>query len=467
MDTLPPAPEAALAIVYRPASELRRYEKNARTHSPAQLEQIRASMRAFGWTNPVLIDEHDGLIAGHGRLEAAEGLWLEGVTFPRCPIGQVPTVCISGLTEAERRALILADNQIALNAGWNLQLLGEELRAIKLDGTVDIGLTGFSASELAALLKPPAPPADPDAVPGVEKELVSRPGDVWILGDHRLGCGDSTDVLAWEQVMDGVTADLVWTDPPYNVAYESKLAGSIKNDSMADAAFRTFLLEAFSAVFTVMAPGAAIYVAHADTEGLNFRAAFQEAGFKLSGCLIWQKDSLVLGRSDFQWMHEPILYGWKPGARHRWYGGRKQTTVIEHGEQGPVRQRSDGSWVIEVGDTVLVVDGEARIEESRSSLIRHPKPSRSADHPTMKPVELVERFLRLSAKAGEVVVDAFGGSGSTLIAAERLAMRARLMELDPKFCDVIVRRWQQFTGGHARLAADGRSFAEVAAHARA
>ena len=200
---------------------------------------------------------------------------------------------------------------------------------------------------------------------------------------------------------------------------------------------------------------------HYNTEVLNFRAAFIEAGFKLSGCLIWRKQSLVLGRSDFQWMHEPILYGWKPGAAHRFFGGRKQTTVVEHGEGGPIRQRPDGTWVVEVGDAVLVVDGEAKIAESPSSVIFHEKPSRSADHPTMKPVGLVERFLKFSARPGDLVIDAFGGSGTTMIAAERCGMRSRLMELDPKFVDVIVKRWQEHVGGTATLEGDGRSFDEV------
>lgn len=213
--------------------------------------------------------------------------------------------------------------------------------------------------------------------------------------------------------------------------------------------------------------GAPIYVAHADTEGLNFRWAFREAGLKLSGCLIWRKDSLVLGRSDYQWTHEPILYGWKPGSKHRWYGGRKLTTVLEHGEGGAVTQLEDGRWAVRAGDSVLIVAGDATLEEHPLSVIFHEKPKRSAEHPTMKPVGLIEKMLRASARAGDVVVDGFGGSGSTLIAADRMGMSARLIELDPRFVDVTVRRWQDFTGRKATLESDGRTFADVAGPALA
>jgi DNA modification methylase len=208
----------------------------------------------------------------------------------------------------------------------------------------------------------------------------------------------------------------------------------------------------------VMKPGAAIYVAHADTEGLNFRAAFNAAGLKLSGCLIWRKDSLVLGRSDYQWMHEPILYGWKPGSAHRWYGGRKNTTVVELGEGSPFVQQDDGSWAIRVGDRVMRVAGDVTVEESPSSIIYHEKPKRSAAHPTMKPVALVERQLKHNARTGDIVVDAFSGSGTTLMASDRLGMCARVMELDPRFVDVCVRRWQDYTGRRAIHAVTGTEF---------
>ena len=219
----------------------------------------------------------------------------------------------------------------------------------------------------------------------------------------------------------------------------------------------------FGCMAAVMRPGSPIYVAHADTEGLSFRNAFAHAGFKLSGVLVWQKDSLVLGRSDYQWIHEPILYGWKVGASHRWYGGRKRTTVAEHGDSGPVRRMADGRWCISVGDTVLVVDGEAELFEAPSSIVRCQRPKRSDEHPTMKPTLLIERQLSASARPGDVVIDCCAGSGSTLIAADRLGMVARVVELEPKFVDVIVRRWQDFTGLKATREADGALFDDVAA----
>lgn len=253
-------------------------------------------------------------------------------------------------------------------------------------------------------------------------------------------------------------ADLCITDPPYNVAYESKLTGSIKNDDMSDVAFRAFLLDSYNAMFAMMKPGSAIYVAHADTEGLNFRSTFREAGFKLSGCLIWRKNALVLGRSDYQWMHEPILYGWKPGSRHRWHGGRKLTTIVEYGEGGPIRKLDDGRYAITVGDQVIVVSSDATVEEHLGSVIFHEKPSRSELHPTTKPIGLWEKLMRPSGRPGDIVMDPFSGSGTTLIAADRMGMIARVSELDPKFVDVAVLRWQHLTGRRAVHAVTGEEF---------
>lgn len=257
--------------------------------------------------------------------------------------------------------------------------------------------------------------------------------------------------------MDGRKAHCVWTDPPYNVAYKTA-AGAIKNDDMADAAFRQFLVDLFAAVAGAMAEGASIYVAHADTEGLNFRVAFSAAGLKLSGCLIWRKDSLVLGRSDYQWAHEPILYGWKPGKRHRWFGGRKQTTVSQLGPDVGFSVRDDGRWQIAVGDNVLILEADAKVEEFVPTVLFHEKPRRSGSHPTMKPVALIERMLRNSARPGEIVLDGCAGSGSTLMAAHRLGMVARCCELDPPYVDVIVKRWQEYTGQRAVHAVTGADF---------
>ena len=437
----------------QPVEALIAYARNARTHSPAQVELIARSIEEFGFTNAILADDR-GIVAGHGRVMAARQLYAAGkrITMPsgvELPAGCVPVMDCSGWDDTRRRAYIIADNSIALAAGWDMELLSLEVTELQIDG-FDLSLLGFG-DQLTDLLNPDAmaPEKDPDDAPDLPVNPLSQPGDVWVLGPHKVMCGSSTDAACWQQLMGAELADVVWTDPPYNVAYDSKLAGKIKNDDMADGEFRAFLTSAMTCLAGVMKPGAAIYVAHADTEGYNFRAAFISAGLKLSGCLVWRKDSLVLGRSDFQWMHEPILYGWKPGSSHRWYGGRKQTTVVNWGDVEPVRQMPDGSWQIAVGDKVLVVNGEAKIQELVPSVIYEPKPKRSADHPTMKPVTLIERQLKNNARSGDLVVDGFGGSGSTLMAAERLGMSARLMELDPKFVDVIVRRWQNYSGRRA------------------
>lgn len=443
-----------LKIAYRALGELVPYARNSRTHDATQVAQIAASITEFGFTNPVLVDEDGGIIAGHGRVLAASKLGM----------AQVPTIALLGLSEIQRRAYVIADNKLALNAGWDEAMLKVELEAIAEFG-FDIDLVGFSADEMAAMFAS-APEktglTDPDAAPDVEAPS-SVPGDVWVLGPHRVHCGDSTSVDAVETLMEGLMVDACWTDPPYNVNYESKLAGKIKNDHMKDEAFRAFLRDAFTCAFAVMKPGAPIYVAHSHTEGVNFHGAFRDAGFKTSGFLVWAKDALVLGRSDYQWQHEPILYGWKPGAAHRWYGGRKQTTVMKLG--GNVfTQNEDGTVTVKVGSESIVISGDnLKAAPLASTVIRCEKPKRSSEHPTMKPVELIAKMLRNSTREGDLVLDLFGGSGSTLICCEMLGRQARLMELDPRFVDVIVKRWQDFTGQAGVLEGDGRTFAEVQA----
>ncbi len=447
------APVTAPQIELRPIESLTPYARNSKKHSDEQLALIQSSMVEWGFTNPVLADEK-GVVAGHGRVMAATRLYAAGqsLRFPNgaaIPAGMVPVIDCTGWSDAQRRAYVIADNRLAeKGAEWDLEMLKLEIGDLMASG-FDFEMTGFSSDDLAglfALEDVPGNEKDPDDCPDAPETPHSKPGDVWVLGPHRVACGDSTDVGVWDKVMQGELADACWCDPPYNVAYNSKLAGSIKNDDMGDSEFLDLLRGMFGAMFSVMKPGAAIYVAHADTEGLNFRRAFIESGFKLSGCIIWRKDSLVLGRSDYQWMHEPILYGWKPGRAHKWFGGRKQTTIAEYGNTGPVKQAADGRWVIEIGDTVLVVDGDAKIEESPSSVVFHEKPKRSADHPTMKPVGLIEKQLRFSARPGDIVIDCCGGSGSTMMAAERLGMCARLVELDPKFVDVECQRYFDYTG---------------------
>jgi DNA modification methylase len=444
----------------RAVSALKPYEKNARTHSAEQVEQIARSMKEFGFTNPLLIDEQDRIIAGHGRLQAARALKMS----------DVPVIVLSGLTDSQRRALILADNKIALNSGWDLNLLSDELADLKLDG-YDLTLTGFSLEEIDNLTPVVVDEIDPDDAPDLPAEPKTKPGDVWVMGAHRLVCGDSTSMDTMDKLLRGEFVDIVWTDPPYNVAYggdgsnaanKNKVDGGnrntreILNDDMSDSDFRDFMSSVYATMFAVCKPGAAVYVAHSETERATFTRAFLDNGFKLSGCLIWRKDSLVLGRSDYQWQHEPILYGWKPGSRHRWYGGRKLTTMIDlDQDRMPFKRRDDGKYEIRLGDTVFVIDGTATIEELVPSVINEPKPKRNDVHPTMKPVALIERMLRNSARPGDIVLDLFGGSGSTLMAAERLGMCARLSELDPRYCDVIVERWENYTGRKAVLEAQG------------
>jgi DNA modification methylase len=432
-------------------TELVPYERNARTHSPEQVAQIARSINEFGFTNPLLVDEQNRVIAGHGRLMAATSLGM----------ATIPCMMISGLTDVQRKALVLADNKLALNAGWDLDLLSSELASLKLEG-FDLDMLGFSIEELGSLFAD-EPSADPDYAPELPADPVCQPGDVWILGPHRVMCGSSTVMADMHKLMGSERVDCVWTDPPYNVAYgdgaayknkgdgAQRIERPILNDDMDDASFRTFLYDFYTVTHGVMKPGAAIYVAHSETERSNFSTAFLAAGFKLSGVIIWYKDSMVLGRSDYQWQHEPILYGWKKGSSHRWYGGRKNTTVQSLGDSSPFTQLDDGRWQCTVGNQTFVVEGAAMVEEVIPSVMREAKPKKNDVHPTMKPVALIERHLKHSARPHDLVLDPFGGSGSTLIAAERLGMCARLMELDPAYVDVIVGRWEAFTGRTAEL----------------
>lgn len=390
------------------------YARNSRTHSDAQVAQIAASIKEFGFTNPVLIDSDSGIIAGHGRVMAARKLGL----------GEVPCIRLGHLSEAQKRAYVIADNKLALNAGWDVEMLKVEFDALK-EMDFDLALTGFDLSEIDEMLPQEVEEGltDPDEAPAVAENPVSKLGDVWVMGKHRLMCGDSTSIEALEQLCAGQLVDMWLTDPPYNVAYEGKTkdALTIKNDAMEDSQFRQFLRDAYTAADAVMKPGAVFYIWHADSEGYNFRGAAMDAGWKVRQCLIWRKSAMVMGRQDYHWKHEPCLYGWKDGAGHLWASDRKQTTILEFD-----------------------------------------KPLRNGEHPTMKPVALFEYQMLNNTKGGDIVLDSFGGSGTTLIAAEKNGRHARLMELDPKYCDVIVKRWQAFTGKQAKLESGGRTFDEVA-----
>ena len=371
------------------------YARNARTHNKEQIKQLRASLREFGFVNPCIIDKDYNIIAGHGRVMAAKE---EGIS-------EIPCVFAEHLTDAQKRAYILADNRLALNAGWDDEMLSVELSDLQANA-FDLSLLGFSDAEMNKLMggMENVKDDDFDVDAELQKPTLSKPGDLWLLGNHRLVCGDSTKAETYALLMDGKSANLVVTDPPYNVNYEGT-AGKIKNDHMAGDAFYQFLLDAFTQMEKVMAQDASIYVFHADTEGLNFRKAFTEAGFYLSGTCIWKKQSLVLGRSPYQWQHEPVLFGWKKSGKHAWFSDRKQSTI----------------WEFD-------------------------KPRKNGDHPTMKPIPLLAYPIVNSSMTGCVVLDPFGGSGSTLIACEQTGRVCRMAELDEKFCDVIVRRFIQQVG---------------------
>lgn len=466
-------------IKLRPLEHLVAYHRNSRTHSPAQVELLERLMLEYGWTNSVLVDEM-GIVAGHGRCMAAGNIYKRGqqIKFPNgtpIPIGMIPTIDCSGWTDAQRKAYIIADNQSAINgAGWDEDLLKLELQELDASG-FDMSLTAFDEDELAELLAPvldmPPDDKDPDDAPALQDEPVSVLGDVWICGPHKVACGSSLSLDDWDCMLQGERADVVWTDPPYNCDIGEKnksldradggnrsKTGGIKNDKMNGEDFYQFLFDMYAAVFAQMKPGAPIYVAHADKEAHNFRNAFEDVGFKYASTVIWKKNVMVLGMSDYQPIHEPVLYGWKPGSKHRWYGGRKNTSVIDMGDSGPFVRMEDGRYQIKIGDSVLVVSADAMVEEHPSSVLFEAKPAKSGLHPTQKPVALVERMLKQSARAGDIVLDAFGGSGTTMLAADRLGMSARLMELDPRFVDVIVRRWQDYTGRQAVHSVTGEPF---------
>ena len=389
-----------LTVEYRPLDKLIPYARNARTHSPEQVAQIAASIKEFGFNNPILVDGDNGVIAGHGRLLAAQKLGLD----------KVPCIELSHLTEAQKRAYILADNKLAENAGWDKELLKIELQDLNLD-KINLDAIGFSELEIDNLLKDINTPEKETEDIAPQKQARCSLGEVYILGGHKLMCGDATKDADVQTLTGGVKPNLYLTDPPYNVAYTGKTADSlkIKNDSMEDSAFRAFLTDAFTAANTVLQNGAAFYIWHADSEGLNFRAACKAINWQIRECLIWAKNSFVLGRQDYQWQHEPCLYGWKDGAPHNWYSDRKQTTVIECD-----------------------------------------RPIRNGEHPTMKPVELFKYLIKNSTKREDAVLDTFAGSGTTLIACEDLHRHAYCMELDPVYCDVIINRWQKMTGQKAK-----------------
>ena len=406
-----------LQIDYRPIESLIPYARNAKQHSDAQIAQIAASIREFGWGAPILVDGQNNVIAGHGRLLAARKLGMS----------DVPVVPMAHLTDIQRRALILADNKIGENASWDDELLGLELAELK-DSGFALALTGFTAEEWDALIAGDAENAgltDEDQVPEITENPVSRVGDLWLLGEHTVLCGDATKSEDYTALLGDELVDMAFTDPPYNVNYantaKDKLRGKnrpILNDNMGEG-FGAFLLGACQNILAVTK--GAVYIAMSSSELDTLQASFRAAGGKWSTFVIWAKNTFTMGRADYQRQYEPILYGWKEGTDHYWCGARDQGDV----------------WQIK-------------------------KPQKNDLHPTMKPVELVERAVRNSSKTRDLVLDPFGGSGTTVIACEKSGRRARLIELDPKYVDVIVRRWQEFAGKQATREADGVVFDQAA-----
>jgi len=403
---------AANSVEQWPLHRLTPYARNARTHDENQVSQIAASIVEFGFVNPILVADDGTIIAGHGRLMAAQMLDLK----------TVPVIIVNHLSEAQRRALVIADNKLAENAGWNDELLALELGELN-DLGFNVDLIGFSDDELNQLLdfEEATDSEEESASPEPEDHVVSQVGDIWILGQHRLLCGDATNVEDLETLMDGTHADMTFTDPPYNVDYgnnaRDKMRGKdrrILNDNLGSD-FYVFLHHAMKNILLVTK--GACYVCMSSSELSTLQTAFRDAGGRWSTFIVWAKNHFTLGRADYQRQYEPILYGWKDGNDHFWCGDRNQSDV----------------WFFN-------------------------KPNKSDLHPTMKPVELVERAIENSSKTRDIVLDLFGGSGSTLIACEKLTRRARVMELDPTYVDVIIRRWQEYSGDDAIRLSDDAVF---------
>ena len=385
-------------IVNVKIAEVTPYANNPRNNDAA-VESVAKSIEKFGFIGAIILNKDKVIINGHTRVKACKKLGME----------TVPAIIVDHLTKEQEDALRIADNKTGEIAEWNEDLLRAELKALEEAG-FGIEDLGFDNSELEALLEGDVSVSvgetDPNAAPEVPEVAVSRLGEVYVLGNHRLVCGDATKAEDVGRVCKEGEADMWLTDPPYNVAYEGSNGLTIQNDSMEDVKFREFLRTAFGHAEKTLKPGAPFYIFHADSEGYNFRGACHDIGLRVRQCLVWKKNALVLGRQDYQWIHEPCLYGWKEGGPHPWYADRSQTTVMEFN-----------------------------------------KPKKNDVHPTMKPVEMLVYLLQNSSKRGDVVLDTFGGSGSTLIACEQTGRVCKTVELDPRYCDAIRRRWAEFKHG--------------------
>ena len=386
-----------MQIIELKIGDVKPYENNPRVNDGA-VDSLAEIIQKLGFRNPILVNKDHVIIEGHTRWEACKKLGMESI----------PCIVEDDLTEEQEKALRIADNKVAEIAEWDEEKLKVEMKWLK-DAGFDLALLTFHDDELDAILGGDAlevGQTESNAVPEVPEVADSKPGEVYVLGPHRLLCGDATKAEDVKKLVESESVDLWLTDPPYNVAYEGSNGLTIQNDSMEDTKFREFLRSAFGNAEKALKPGAPFYIFHADSEGYNFRGACHDIGLRVRQCLVWKKNALVLGRQDYQWIHEPCLYGWKEGAGHTWYGDRSQTTVMEYG-----------------------------------------KPKKNDVHPTMKPVEMLVYLLRNSSQRGNVVLDTFGGSGSTLIACEESGRICRTMELDPKYCDVIRRRWAEWKFG--------------------
>lgn len=418
-----------LQIEYLTPEDLIPYAKNAKIHDREQIDQIKESIQQFGMNDPVAIWKGNIIIEGHGRLLACKELKLD----------KIPVIRLDHLSDQQRRAYCLAHNQLTMNTGFDLDLLKAELETLP---DIDMAALGFEEYEE----QPEEPePEEDDYTPTVNENPRTKPGQIYKLGRHRLMCGDSTDPEQVKKLTAGQLADCLITDPPYNVDYvgKTKDALKIKNDKMEDNHFREFLVDAFTACNENMKAGAPFYIWHADSEGFNFRGACKDIGWNVRQCLIWNKNTMVLGRQDYQWKHEPCLYGWKEGAGHYFVDDRKQYTVYDDVKPENFKQMKKEE-LIELLEAIYA-------DKISTTIIEEKKPAASEFHPTMKPLKLIGRLVKNSSRPDELILDTFGGSGSTLMVCEQLNRRCCTMELDPKYCDVIIDRWETYTGDKAEL----------------
>ncbi len=404
--------------------------QNWRIHPKHQQEALKGALEQIGWIQQVIVNQRTGhLVDGHLRVELS---MREGER-------EVPVVYVD-LSEDEEKLALATIDPLSAMAETDQGMLDRLVEGLEVDSDgLNLLLDSLVSKDL--MDEEEDGQTDDDACPDIDSNPITCPGDLWFLGTHRLMCGDGTDQQHVERLVDGQQVDMVWTDPPYNVDYVGKTADALKiqNDKMGDNQFADFLTDLFSAAYQWTKAGSPIYVAHADTEGVNFRNSLIASGFLFKQCLVWVKHTFALGRQDYNWQHEPILYGWKPGHAHKWYGEFNKSTAID--DQPDFKTMEKAS---------LVNYCRELHNQLNTSVIREDKPSRSSEHPTMKPVRLITHMLRNSSTRHDRVLDLCGGSGSTLIACEKLKRQARVMEIDPAYCDVIIKRWQEFTGQQAR-----------------